>query len=239
MMAGSLPFVLMVQAARGRAEGLLGDDQVHGLLFVAVLSSVGLGCWLFATTDKDAPTAFVEAAFNAVSVISTTGFASTDYNQWGSFGFIAFFYLMFVGGCSGSTVGGLKIFRFQIAHRLLRVQVRTLVHRRGVFPVLYNKSLVSQEIIRSLVSFSMAYFTIIGLSALVLAALNLDPITALTGSITAIGNVGPGLGELIGPAGNFSTLPDAAKWVLSFDMLLGRLEIMTVMVLMSAQFWRQ
>ncbi len=239
MLLGSLPFAMLVQALRGRHDVLFGDDQVRGfLLFVGVCSLV-MVCWLAIFTDKDAITALVQGTFNVTAVITTTGYSSAPYDMWGNFAFVVFFYLMFVGGCSGSTTGGMKIFRFQLAYRLFKAQLRTLVHPRGVFAVRFNDTTVSAEIIRSLVSFSVIYFTIIGLSAALLALVDVDPMTALTASMAAIGNVGPGLGEVIGPSGNFSSLPDPAKWVLSFDMVLGRLEIMTIMALLSGQFWRQ
>ncbi len=239
MLLGSLPFAMLVQALRGRHDVLFGDDQVRGfLLFVGVCSLV-MVCWLAIFTDKDAIAALVQGTFNVTAVITTTGYSSAPYDMWGNFAFVVFFYLMFVGGCSGSTTGGMKIFRFQLAYRLFKAQLRTLVHPRGVFAVRFNDTTVSAEIIRSLVSFSVIYFTIIGLSAALLALVDVDPMTALTASMAAIGNVGPGLGEVIGPSGNFSSLPDPAKWVLSFDMVLGRLEIMTIMALLSGQFWRQ
>jgi trk system potassium uptake protein TrkH len=238
MLLGSLPFAQVVQAVRGRHESLLKDDQVRAFILIVAVASLLMAIWLYAKDQWDLTAALVQATFNVTSVITTTGYASAPYDQWGTLPLMVFFYLLFIGGCSGSTAGGMKVFRFQLGYRLFKAQLRTLIHPRGVFAVRFNDSTVSPEIIRSLVSFSMIYFTIIGVSAVLLASLGLDPVTALTASMTAVGNVGPGLGDVIGPSGNFATLPDAVKWVLSFDMLLGRLEIMTIMALLSTSFWR-
>lgn len=153
---------------------------------------------------------------------------------------MCFFLLLFfsLGGCSGSTTGGLKIFRFQVAYVLLRANLRQLIHPRAVISQQYNGHNLDEEIVRSILTFSFFITMTIGLLALALAFLGLDLVTALTGAATAVCNVGPGLGNIIGPAGNFSTLPDAAKWLLAAGMLLGRLEIITVLVLLTPAFWR-
>ena len=176
--------------------------------------------------------------FSVVSVITTTGYAVSDYTQWGGFAVMVFFYLTFLGGCSGSTSGGLKMFRFQVAYTLLRSNLKQLVHPRAVIRQQYNGHNLDEEIVRSILTFSFFFTMTIGVLALCLALLGLDPITALTGAASAVCNVGPGLGPIIGPAGNFSTLPDAAKWLLSVGMLLGRLEIITVLVMLTPSFWR-
>ena len=183
--------------------------------------------------------ALTHTAFNVVSVVTTTGYASDDYSQWGPFAAMAFFYLTFVGGCSGSTSGGMKIFRFQVAIKMLLSQLRFLIHTHGVFVSRYNGAPLSDEISRGVVAFSFFFFLTIAGLALALAMLGLDLVTALTGATTAVANVGPGLGDIIGPAGNFSTLPDAAKWLLCVGMLMGRLEILTVLVLLTPMFWRK
>jgi len=238
MLLGSLPFSLVVRTLRGRRDVLFYDEQVRGFLLFVVLMIAAMFTWLALTTDRPRDVALVQAAFAVVSVVTTTGFVSDDYGSWGSFAFLVFFYLMFVGGCSGSTAGAMKIFRFQLAYRLYKAQMLSLVHPRGIFRLRYNNVSVRPEIVRSLVGFSVAFFAIIAVSAIGLSTMGLDPITSLTAAITATTNVGPGLGPIVGPVGNFSGLPDAAKWVLSLDMLLGRLEIMPITVLMLAHFWR-
>jgi len=170
--------------------------------------------------------------------VTTTGYGLTDYGAWGAFANIAFLFLMFVGSCSGSTSGGIKIFRFQIAGAIMREQLKQQLHPNGIFRERYNNRLITEDIVRSLITFVLLYmFVIVGLSV-ILVLTGLDPITSFTGAITAVSNVGPGLGPIIGPVGNFSTLPDLAKWALALGMLLGRLEILTVAVLFHPSFWK-
>jgi trk system potassium uptake protein TrkH len=179
------------------------------------------------------------SCFNIVSVLTTTGFGLGDFGTWGPLTSIIFIILLALGACSGSTAGGLKIFRVQVAFALFKKQMRQLMHPSGVFPQKYNGRPVNDAIIRSMISFVLAYFAVILLIAALLAAIGLDPLTAISGSITAVANVGPGMGPIIGPSTNFATLPDSAKWILSFGMLLGRLEILTVAVLFFPSFWKQ
>ncbi|MBA1274638.1 TrkH family potassium uptake protein [Stutzerimonas azotifigens] len=238
MALGGLPFILMVSTLRGNRYALFADQQVRGFLAFLALTCIGFAVWLWLHSDYQFLDALRMVSLNVVSVVTTTGFALGDYTLWGDFAVLAFFYLTFVGGCSGSTAGGLKIFRFQVAYSLLRTYLRQLVHPRAVIKQQYNGHTLDEEIVRSILTFSFFFTITIGVLALSLALMGLDPITALTGAATAVCNVGPGLGPIIGPAGNFSTLPDAAKWLLSAGMLLGRLEIITVLVLMTRVFWR-
>ncbi|WP_028241020.1 TrkH family potassium uptake protein [Stutzerimonas azotifigens] len=238
MTLGGLPFMLMVSTVRGNRYALLRDQQVRG--FVGGMAAICLlfALWYWMHSDFAFLDALRIVTLNVVSVVSTTGFALGDYTQWGDFAILAFFYLTFIGGCSGSTSGGLKVFRFQVAYSLLRAYLQQLVHPRAVIKQQYNGHNLDEEIVRSILTFSFFFTITIGVLALSLALLGLDPITALTGAATAVCNVGPGLGPVIGPAGTFATLPDAAKWLLSAGMLLGRLEIITVLVLLTRAFWK-
>ncbi len=238
MLMGALPFVLYIRFLRGARMALWRDQQVQGLLLVllvVILSLTGWHIWLGIPPGE----ALTHVTFNVISVVTTTGYASDDYSSWGALAIVAFFYLTFVGGCSGSTSGGMKIFRFQIASILLRNQLRYLIHASGVFPTRYNGQPITDDITRGVVAFSFFFFLTIAGLALGLAMMGLDIVTALSGAATAVANVGPGLGETIGPAGNFAPLPDAAKWLLCVGMLLGRLEILTVLVLLTPMFWRR
>ncbi|MBZ9537791.1 TrkH family potassium uptake protein [Modicisalibacter tunisiensis] len=238
MLSGALPFVLYIRAMRGTPGVLWRDQQVRGML---VLLALAIGVLTAYRVLGGLPVfeSLSQVTFNVVSVVTTTGYASDDYTQWGALAIVAFFYLTFVGGCSGSTSGGMKIFRFQIALLMLRNQLRFLIHSNGVFAQRYNDSILSDEIGRGVVAFSFFFFLTVAGLALGLSMLGLDLVTALSGAATAVANVGPGLGEIIGPAGNFSTLPDAAKWLLCVGMLMGRLEILTVLVLLTPMFWRK
>jgi trk system potassium uptake protein TrkH len=203
-----------------------------------VLSSLALAFSLAHTSGLPFAQAFTAATFNVTSIVTTTGFASADYTQWGPVAFSVFFFLMFVGGCSGSTSGGMKVFRFQLSLMLLHEQVRKLLHPHGVFSRRYNGRKVPSDIIVSAVAFSFMYFISVVVITLILAALGLDFVTSLSGAASAVGNIGPGLGDIIGPAGTFNPLPDAAKWVLCGGMLLGRLELLTVVAIFSTDFWK-
>lgn len=238
MLCGALPFVLYIRFIRTSRSALWNDQQVLGLLKLLLAAIVVLTGWRVFQGD-DWFVSLTHVTFNVISVVTTTGYASDDYTLWGSLPVVAFFYLTFVGGCSGSTSGGMKIFRFQIAMLMLRNQLRYLIHANGVFTTRYNHQPVTSDISRSVVAFSFFFFITIAALALSLSALGLDLVTALTGAATAVANVGPGLGATIGPAGNFTSLPDAAKWLLCIGMLMGRLEILTVVVLMTPMFWRR
>ena len=238
MILGSLPFTLYVSTLRGNKRALLNDHQVRGFIGFLLITSLLVGTWLCLHSQYGWWEAFRIVAVNVTSVVTTTGVALGDYTLWGSFSVLLFFYLTFVGGCSGSTAGGLKIFRFQVAGALLMGSLKQLIHPRAVIQKKYNNHPIDEDIARSLLTFSFFFTITIGAIAMGLALIGLDWTTALSGAATAVCNVGPGVGSIIGPAGNFSTLPDAAKWLLTFGMLLGRLEILTVLVLFIPVFWK-
>jgi len=238
MLLGALPFGLYVSAMRGKPGLLWGDSQVHGFLgFIAVVVLV-LSTERVLHSDLSFFDAMTHSTFNIVSIITTTGYASEDYTLWGSYAVVVFFYLMFVGGCSGSTSGGIKVFRFQIAIVLLRNQLHLMRHPHAMLVSRYNGREVSDDIVRSIVGFSFYFAFTIAALTFCLSLTGLDFLTSLSASATAVTNVGPGLGNIVGPSGNFSSLSDTAKWLLSAGMLLGRLEIMTVLVLFTRAFWK-
>ena len=241
MLLGSLPFVLFVRVIRDKLHfaALMHDSQVHCFLLFMLGVWILLGGWLCLTSDYGWFESLTLAAFNSTSVVSTTGYALTDYSLWGPFASALFFHLMFVGGCSGSTAGGIKMFRFQIGTGLLAIHIRKLTHPRACFVQLYNRQEISSEILRSLIAFCFFFALLIALLTLALTLVGVDMISSITGAITAVTNVGPGLGDIIGPAGNFASLPASAKWMLSFGMLMGRLEVITVLVLFAPSFWRR
>lgn len=238
MILASLPFVLYLESLRRGIQVFVRDDQVR-FFFKMVLTVVVAGAAMLSWQQNlPAWDAVTVVAFNAVSTITTTGFASTDYTLWGEFFVAAFVFLMFTGGCSGSTAGSIKIFRLQIALHLFRIQIKKLIHPNGVFVARLNGERVSDDIVSAMVGFSLAMVLTVVLVTLALTALNVDFMTAMSSAATAITNVGPGVGPLVGPAGNFAALPDAAKWLLAGAMLLGRLELMTVLVLFSRSYWQ-
>ncbi|PMH45386.1 potassium transporter TrkH [Vibrio sp. 10N.286.49.B3] len=240
MYLGGLPFLLFVTALRKRhLASLINDAQVKGFTCLFLTTSVLIALWLVTKDDYSIMDALRVSMFNIVSVLTTTGFGLEDFTAWGALPTVAFAFLMMMGACSGSTSGGIKVFRFQIALTLLNKQMLKLIHPSGVFIQRYNHRPVNDDIIRSVVAFGLMFFVTILLLAGALASLGLDAITSLSGAITAVANVGPGMGNVIGPTGNFAPLPDAAKWLLSLGMLMGRLEILTLLVLFFPAFWRR
>jgi trk system potassium uptake protein TrkH len=238
MILGSLPFTLYVAFLRGHRKALFRDQQVRGFLGFLLITWLVFGTWLWFNSNNEWLDAVRIVAVNVTSVVTTTGLALGDYTLWGSLSIMLFFYLTFIGGCSGSTAGGLKIFRFQVAYVMLKANMQQMIHPRAVIKQQYNNHSIDDDIVRSLITFSFFFTITIGVLALALALIGLDWVTALTGAATAVCNVGPGLGPIIGPVGNFATLPDSAKWLLSLGMLFGRLEIVTILVLLTPAFWR-
>ena len=165
-------------------------------------------------------------------------YVTDDFSSWGKFPLVFFLFLMFVGGCAGSTTCGIKIFRFQILGHFIINQIKKLVYPHGVFSIKYNNEKISNTFIYSIISFIFIYFFIFFILAALLSLNGLDFITAISGSASAISNVGPGLGDIIGPNGNFSDLPNFSKLSLSLGMLLGRLELFAVLVLFFPSFWK-
>jgi len=240
MILGSIPFFLFVRELHGQRGVLFRDQQVR--LFLTILLIVPalltLYRWAVSAVSFDPVSNYIATLFNVTSVVTTTGYASEDYTQWGPLAFVVFFFLMFVGGCSGSTAGGMKIFRFQLSVIVLREQLMRLLHPRAVLTRNYNGRAVSDDIISSMIAYTFIFLLCLLVLTVSLASMQLDFITSLSGALTALTNVGPGLGDIIGPSGNFGPLPDAAKWMLGVGMLMGRLEILSVVVVLSPAFWR-
>lgn len=238
MIAGSLPLVLYLRMIQGHVFALFGDSQVQWYLSIIVLTVLVTASWVWLKEGIEPATALRQAAFNVVSVITTTGYATTDYGLWGSFAVPVFFFITFVGGCAGSTAGGIKIFRLQVLYAAARAQIHHLLQPHGVFIPYYNRRPITDEIIFSVLSFFFMWFFTFAVISLGLALVGLDFLTAVSSAATAMANVGPALGPIAGPAGTFQPFPDAAKWFMSGGMVLGRLELFTMMVLLSRSFWR-
>ncbi|MCF7980753.1 MAG: TrkH family potassium uptake protein, partial [Pseudomonadales bacterium] len=238
MLLSAMPFILYVRILVQRSVKVVLDQQVITFLAIITAATLLLAGQLVNSNNLSTLDAITHSAFNIVSVITTTGYASADYTVWGQFSIALFFLATFVGGCSGSTTGGMKIFRFQLSYLYLRDQLRKLVHPRGIFAIRYNGKVVENDIIASAAAFSFMFFVSLGAVTLLLTALGIDFLTSITAAVTALANVGPGLGDIIGPSGNFEPLPEAAKWILAFSMILGRLELFTVIILFSPVFWR-
>ena len=238
MLLGGMSFIRFVQFARGNPGALWRDSQIR--TFLAIYGALVAGLLVARLLNGDAvdATAVREAAFNMASIITTTGFTSTDYGLWGPLAETLFFCAMMICGCSGSTAGGPKVFRYQLLQQAISGEVRRL-HRPNVVVIpRFQGAPVGDGVLDSVVAFFMMFFLTLGLGAVALVLLGLDPVSAVSGAAASISNVGPGLGPVLGPVGNYSTLNDPAKWVCSFLMLVGRLELLTVYVLATTAFWR-
>ena len=238
MLVGSLPFLLYLKMVQGEPGALLRDTQVQWFAAIVGVAVTMIVAWLWVDKGMSLGGGLRYATFNVVSIITGTGYTTTDYTLWGSFATPVFFFIMFIGGCAGSTTCGIKIFRFQVLYAAARTQIHHLVQPHGVFIPYYNRRPIPDEVIVSVLSFFFVFGICFALLAMGLGMLGLDYLTAVSSAATAISNVGPALGPIVGPSGTFQTLPDGAKWLMSAGMLLGRLELFTILVLFSRAFWR-
>ena len=238
MLLGALPFVLYIHAIRGRPVRLVRSSEVRVFLAIIVATAVALWIYVEAEDIQDGAVAIRHSIFNVVTLITTTGFATVDYSRWGTFVEILLFGLMLCGGCTGSTAGGIKPLRFIIAGKTLAQQLRRMVYPNGVFPILFERHALSEDVVRSVNSFFIAYALAFALVAISLSATGVDFLTAVSATVANLSNVGPALGQAVGPAGNYFALSDSALWVLSAAMLVGRLEIFTILILFLPRFWR-
>lgn len=238
MVLASLPFVRYVQLLAGTTEPLVRDTQVQAFLGIIFVLVIAIVLYRLLANGDDLFHALREATFNVTSIITGTGYASVDYQLWGAFPIALFFFIGLVGGCAGSTCCSVKVFRYQILVAAMANQIKRIHSPHGVFQPKYAGRTLTEDVISSVTAFMTLFFVTLGVLSVLLSATGLDFITSVSGAATAIANVGPGLGDIIGPAGNFATLNDPAKWILTFGMLCGRLELMVVFVLFTSRFWR-
>jgi trk system potassium uptake protein TrkH len=238
MFIGGLTFIVMIQSWRARSLLFVRDSQIRAYFVIVMTAALTLTLYRFSSSDAPLEEAFRQSIFHVVSIITTAGFVTTDYTAWGGFPAGLMLFLSFIGACTGSTSGGVKVFRYQILYQLARVQIAKLTHPNAVIVPRFNGREVSREVINSVAGFVFLWFFCFIMLAIALSLFGLDMATAISGAASSLGNVGPGVGEIIGPAGTFQPLPDGAKWLLSFGMLLGRLEMLTLLVLLMPSFWR-
>lgn len=238
MILASLPFVRYIQLVSGTAQPILRDSQVRTYLAVILIITLVMTFYRLIANGDHLEHGFREGVFNVTSIISGTGYASVDYQLWGSFPVVAFFFIGLIGGCAGSTACSVKIFRYQLLVSSIKAQIQAIHSPHGVFSPRYAGKRVDDEVLSSVMSFFVFFVVTLGVVAVLLGLTGLDFVTSVSGAATAVANIGPGLGDMIGPAGNFSGLNDMAKWVLAVTMLIGRLELLAVIVLFTPQFWR-
>lgn len=235
MVLGSVPFSWYIRSVY---HGKFRSEQVGAMLKTLAAVILPLSLWLGLTSDMPFLAALRLVAFNVVSVVSTTGYATTDYTTWGPVAVCSFVILTAVGGCTGSTAGGAKAMRWVIVYRLVREGIRSVRYPHGVYRIRYEGRVIDEDIVSSVIGFFSMYALSFAVIASLLTLVGLDGATALSGAITALANVGPGVGDIIGPAGTFQPLSDKAKTILAIGMYLGRLEMLTVLVLLTPRFWR-
>jgi len=239
MMAGAMPFgMYLIMATRGDFRAPFKDSQVKAFIVVMTALIVLVSVSLYLSGEMPFMRGLRLAAFNTVSIVTGTGYATTDYTAWGQFAAGAFFCFMFIGGCAGSTACSLKIFRYQVAFEAMRAYLFKMPRRNAVSPLRYAGKPLPDSVVYSVMSYFFVFFITIIITAILLALIGLDPVTVWSGAGSAVANVGPGLGDIIGPAGTYQDLPGAAKWVLLTAMIIGRLEIITALVLFTPAFWR-
>ena len=229
----------MKKIIHGNWKSFFYDDQIKLffklITFIVVITTI----WLSFNSSENYLYLFRVATFNITSILTGTGYSSFNFSLWGGFGLVVMFVIMFIGGCAGSTTGGVKIFRLQLLFRAAQSQIKKLTQPHGVFVTTFNQKTVAEDTFNSVMGFFFMYILIFIIAAFLLSFLGLDFLTAISASASAISNVGPGLGDTIGPSGNYSSLPNQAKWILSITMLVGRLEIFTFLVLLSVSFWKK
>ena len=236
---GSIPFISYLKFVRGNSKIFFQDVQIKGLIYLLLISVLIMFLYLFFVNYENSLLDRLRiASFNVVSILSGTGYVTDDFGLWGKFPLIFFLFLMFVGGCAGSTTCGIKIFRLQILLIFFKNQVKKLIYPNSVSVTRYNNQKISDNFITSIIVFIFSYLFLFMILATLLSITGLDFLSAISGAATSISNVGPGLGDMIGPNGNFKEVSDTSKWLLSFGMLLGRLELFAVLVLFFPSFWK-
>ena len=233
---GSVPFIAYIKFLNGDRKIFISDIQIKTFFKIILISTLLLLTY-FVFFDKNQLN-LRSISFNIISILTGTGYVNAQFDNWGSFPLFLFLSLMFIGGCAGSTTCGIKIFRIQILYSFITNQIKKIIYPKGIFILKYDQNPVDNKFIASVISFIYLYLVIFFLITTLLTLTGLDFLTSISGAATSISNVGPGLGSIIGPNGNFSSLPDISKLILTFGMILGRLELFAILVLFLPSFWK-
>ena len=236
---GSLPFIAYIKFLNGDKKIFFTDSQIRLFFKITLISIIILIFYLILKNGNLDETNIISLSFNVISILTGTGYVTEDFSNWGNFSIIFFLVLMFIGGCAGSTTCGIKIFRIQILYQFISNQLKKIVYPRGVFLIKYEKNNIDDKFMSSIISFIYLYIIIFFIITALLSISGLDFVTSISGAATSISNVGPGIGENIGPNGNFSQLSSSSKWILSLGMIMGRLEIFAILILFIPSFWRR
>lgn len=237
MFLGGTSFVLLYFLFKGQFKKLTKNDEFKGYVSIVLIATILVTGILIYRSELSFSIAFRESIFQVVSVLTTTGFVSSDYTAWGGSAPLIFFVLMFIGASTGSTSGGVKVVRHLVIAKNSLTEFRRQLHPTAIIPVRVNGKTVPQDVIRSVMSFIIIYMTIFGITSVALTLMGMDTLTAMGSVASALGNIGPGLNET-GPAFTYSQVSVATKWILSFMMIIGRLELFTVLIIFTGYFWK-
>jgi len=235
---GSLPFIAYIKFLNGDKKIFFLDTQIKSFIKIIIFSVILLSLYMLFYTSNFSFINLRPIFFNVISILTGTGYVTGEFDVWGSFPLVFFLMLMFIGGCAGSTTCGIKIFRIQILYVFVVNQLKKIIYPKGIFLIKYDKNTIDDKFMASIISFIFLYLVIFFLLTALLTLSGLDFVTSISGAATSISNVGPGLGSTIGPSGNFANLPEFSKWILSFGMILGRLELFAILVLFLPSFWK-
>ena len=237
MIIGSIPFLLLAQTTLTN-NALFRDHQVRVLFFILIIAIALIYYFARPYVEGTTLNQLSTISFNTISIISGTGYVSSNFEEWGNYASVLFLLLMFIGGCAGSTTGGLKVFRFQILFKYIHLHLKKMLQPHMVLSAQFNGKKVPESTYESVMTFFFIYIITFASSALLLSFSGLDFLTCISAAASAISNVGPGLGDIIGPDGNYSSLTNYSKLVLVVTMFLGRLEMLTIFVLLLPSFWK-
>ena len=235
----SLPFILFVKMYNNDIKSIFLDKQVKGFFLLLLLSIFIIAIWLNTKLNINFIEAIRVSTFNVISIITGTGYSTEDFSKWGGFAIGLLFIFMLIGGCTGSTTGGIKIFRIQILFKVIVQQIKKVIRPHQIVKVTYSKTLIDDKTTLSILALIFLFIVSVFIVAAILHFIGLDLLTSFSAAATSIAVVGPGLSYEIGPSGNFSLLPNQAKWVLSAAMIIGRLEFLAVLILIMPSFWKR
>lgn len=239
MILAGTNFTLHYYAIHGKFKKVWQNEEFRYYFFLLLIVGLIIAFVLFIFDYGGLEKSFRDSIFQVVSIVTTTGYATSDYLIWpGSVLWVIIFLLMFIGGSAGSTGGGMKIIRQVLLFKNTILEFKRAIHPNAVLPVKYNKKSVPQQIIFLIMAFFFTYIVIFGFGTFVMTLFGLDFKTAIGATIASLGNIGPGIGD-VGPTGNYAFVPSGGKWFLSFLMFLGRLELFTVLIILSPAFWRR
>ena len=239
ILLGSIPFIIYIKFINGDKKIFISDPQIKSFVKIILISIFILFSYLVIKNNSFKEVSLMSVSFNVISILTGTGYVTENFGNWGNFPLVFFLILMFIGGCAGSTTCGIKIFRVQILYQFISNQIKKIIYPRGIFNLRYEKQNIDEKFMSSIISFIYLYVIIFFILTALLTLTGLDFITSISAAATAISNVGPGLGDIIGPNGNFGNISSYSKWILSFAMILGRLELFAILVLFIPSFWRK